>query len=273
MFDWIRAAPGISATSPSSGTTTTIPSCLRVRQQRKTSSSSTAPTRPARVTAWPARSRAWTSSRKCRSSQSAPRRSSATCKVRWSMSSPGREATAFSTTRCVLWPAGRPHRRAGETTGSRFSSRAVVIIATDITTRPRTSADLPSAIACGSSAGTRTCAITTASPAPTRICREFYEQNKLFDETHLAPRAIVAARAELSLGSHGPIPSSRRLSKPFETTLRTRGTVPAITFGAPRTPSRRIRCGMCGWAASTTHRRADPVDWRSAGHQPDGSAG
>ena len=99
MFDFIRAAPGVSPTSP--GRSPRIACRRSDRARTRTRSLSTARTSPAHAAARRDPSQASTSFRKCRSKAWERRRSSATCRARSSTSSPGRAATVFCMTRRI----------------------------------------------------------------------------------------------------------------------------------------------------------------------------
>ena len=206
MFDWIRAAPGISATSPSSGTTTTISAFGSGSNENQFLIDGTNTTCPCNGVARSEPGVDFIQEVQIQSVGASAEFGNVQGAVVNVITRQGSDRFLYDASYF-----GQPAGLTGEPVNYRFPvlKPRVVIIATDITTRPRTSADLPSAIACGSSAGTSTCAITTASPAPTRICRESTSRTSCLRNSPGASRHRGSSCRAITW-SDGPIPSSRR---------------------------------------------------------------
>ena len=206
MFDSIRAAPGVSPTSPSSGSATTVSAFGSGTNENHVSDRRRQLHLPVQRRRAP-RSPASTSFRKSRSSQSARRPSTATSRARSSTSSPGREATIFSSTRRTFGTDGRPDESAGACRMPAGQSRAATS-APPTATPPRTLAGRWCASGSGSSPATSTCATTTASRGPTRIPEDVRAGQDLREaDWRLTPGCSWCKAFTTSSGS---TPSARR---------------------------------------------------------------
>ena len=97
-------------------------------------------------------------------------------------------------------------------------------------TSRRTSAARSCAIGSGSSAGTSTCATTTVSLARTRQFPRTYEQDKVFGK--LTWRLTPALQLMQSFHEEFWVnPTPPTLVTPFDATLRLNASVPSMTFG------------------------------------------
>ena len=138
---------------------------------------------------------------------------------------------AVSLRRVVLRADRRPDQPAGAAADpTRPGSDKADTSAPGIATSRRTSAVLPFAIGCGSSADTSICATTTASPAPTRHSREPTSRTRS-SRSSRGGSLRAGSWCKAFTTSSGSTPNSPTFAKPFEATLRLHASVPAITFG------------------------------------------
>ena len=101
-----------------------------------------------------------------------------------------------------------------------------------------------------------------------------YEQNKMFAKAHLAPRAIAGSSMQSYHLERWTIPEQPTFTKPIETTPRTRMRTCRRSHSAHLTHTMSPkRCGMCGWAASTTTQESRPSNGDTAGRRAGPIAG